>query len=308
MVEERVRNISSVEEEQDFTAEEMGSLDQIRQKHKNPILFELFWSNSLLHVTLANRVLLSASGLNASLKKLNEGEVKPVREEKSGKFKFYFLTEEGRKYVQTEILSNLSDQEEELHNMIHLLSAYKDKKPGNWNKALADMLEAEDRDSEDQDMDEALGQEFIKEYLRFYRKDAEKAEELLGLLVVDKELRQKIILYSESRWNESGMDIIETVNQWVDDDCEETYRVLDCLIENVAEEEEKIPETFLKGANERLQMVQDKLLADMFRALAGGREKSLLSRMWIEVGMEKQLALYLAEKYSALRLQILQGK
>ena len=308
MTEERIKSISSGEEEQDSMAEETGSLEQIRQKHKNPILFELFWSNPLLHVTLANRVLLSASGLNASLKKLSEGEVKPVQEEKSGKFKFYSLTEEGRKYVESEILPNLTEsgQEEELHNIIHLLSAYKDKKPGNWNKALADMLEAGDRDNEEQDIDEALGREFIKEYLRFYRRDAEKAEELLKLLVVDKELRQKIILYSESRRNESGMDIIETVNQWVDDDCEEIYRVLDCLIENVTEEEEEIPETFLKGANQRLKIVQDKLLADMFRALAGGREKCRLSRMWIEEGMEKQLALYLAEKYYALILHIFQ--
>lgn len=303
--------MNAVNEEQESMAEESGGVDQIRQKHKNPILFELYWSNPILHVTLANRVLLSASGLNASLKKLNEGDVKPVQEEKSGKFKFYYLTAEGKQYVRDEILSALIDsgQEEEIHNIFNLLVAYKDKKQGSWNKGLADILEEESGDVEEQDLDAALGQEFIKKYVHFYREDAEKAEALLKLLVVDKQLQQKIIAYSESQTTEREMSVIETINQWIGDDCEEAYRVLDCLIENLTSEEERLdlPETALRGAEERLEGVRDKMFADMFCALAGGWEKQRLSRTWIQDGMEIQLALYLAEKYSILRSQILRN-
>ena len=47
-------------------------------------------------------------------------------------------------------------------------------------------------------------------------------------------------------------------------------------------------------------MVQDKILADVLRALTGGWKKEQLKQKWIQSGMEKHLALYLAEQYRYL--------
>lgn len=293
--------------------QEIGKFDQIKQKYKNQTLLEIFWSDQILHVTLANRLGLSPSGLNATLKKLNDVDAKPLRENKSGKFKFYSLTEDGKNYVKAEILSvliNSEQDEENIHKIYTLLSAYKDKNQGNWIKKLKDLTSEVSEEMEDENIDIALGYEFLKEYARFYRKESKKAEIFLNLLIADKELRQKIITNIEIKHVKDKETVVDILNQWVEQDCVEVYRVMDQLFQDVIEGKSDTDSlnTCLQDAEEWLEIIQDKLLADMLRALARDWKKEQLAKEWMQINMEKHLTLYLVEQYRLLCNSILQIK
>lgn len=293
--------------------QEIGKFDQIKQKYKNQTLLEIYWTDQILHVMLANRLGLSSSGLNATLKKLNDVDAKPLREKKSGKFKFYSLTEDGKTYVKTEILSlliNSERDEDDIHNIYNLLSAYKDKNQGNWIKKLKDLMSEASEEMEDENIDVALGYEFLKEYARFYRKESEKAEIFLNLLIADKELKQKIITNIEIKRIKNKETVVDVLNQWVEQDCMEVYRVMDQLFQDVIEgksDTESLNICF-QDAEEWLEIIQDKLLADMLRALARDWKKEQLAKEWMQINMEKHLALYLVEQYRLLCNSILQVK
>lgn len=300
-------------EKQELIGGEFGQFVQIRQKYKNQTLMEVYGTGNILHVTLANRLGVSASGLNATLKKLNDADPKPLQEVRAGKFKFYSLTETGKNYVETEILPLVMDSEQdksEMNNIVNLLSAYKDKNHGKWNENLERLLEEEKTETENEDIDAALGREFFKEYVRFYRRKSEKAENLLNLLIVDKDLKQKVLEYVERKHAKNKETVMDILNQWVEQDCEETYRLMDYFFQSSVSCGQDIEslDTYLPAAEEWLEAVHNRLLADALCALAGGWEKDQLAKKWIQDDMEKSLALYLAEQYRHLRKDILRDK
>lgn len=285
--------------------EEQEEFSNFKQKYKNQMLLEVGWAEQILHVKLANRLGVSPSGLNATIKKNTDDDFHPLRERKHGKFKFYSLSEEGRRYLESEILPLFIDSdsdEEEARAVFDLLTAYKDENQGTWNENLQKLLENDDGASEDESMGDALGHEFLEQYIHFYCRETGKAECLLHLLIADKKLTQKIIKNAQIRQENRKQSIMHTINEWETQDCEETYRIMDQLFWSVAagKQTEEVLDTSLQGAQEHLEMVQDKLLADVLRALAVGWKKDKLKQKWINAGMEKHLALYLAEQYRLL--------
>ena len=302
---------SRTNERQGLTAvKEIENVDQIKQKYKNQTLLEIYWTDQILHVMLANRLGLSPSGLNATIKKINDVAARPLQEKRSGKFKSYSLTDVGKNYVETEVFSLLMDSEqdeEDIHSIYNLLSAYKDKNQGNWIRNLKELTS--ESDVEDENIDVELRNEFLSEYARFYRRESKKAEKFLNLLIADKELRQKIISNTKIKYIENKKTIVDILNQWVEQDCVEVYRVIDHLFQNIKEGRSNTDflDTCLQDSEEWLEAIQDKLLADMLHALACNWKKEQLAKEWMQINMEKQLALYLAEQYRLLCNSILQA-
>lgn len=285
--------------------EEPEEFSGIKQKYKNQMILEVGWADQILHVKLANRLGVSPSGLNATIKKNTDVEFHPLRERKNGKFKFYSLSEEGWRYLESEVLPSFIDSdsdEEEARAVFDLLTAYKDENQGTWNGNLQKLLENDNEVSEYESIGDALGHEFLRQYIHFYCRDARKAECLLNLLIADKKLTQKIITNAQTQQVNRKQSVMHMLNEWDALDCEETYRIMDQLFGDVAvgKRTGQILDTSLQGAQEWLEMVQNKLLADVLRALIGGWTKDQLKREWIQDGMEKHLALYLAEQYRIL--------
>lgn len=285
--------------------EESEEFSGIKQKYKNQMILEVGWADQILHVKLANRLGVSPSGLNATIKKNTDAGFHPLRERKNGKFKFYSLSEEGWRYLESEVLPSFIDSdsdEEEARSVFDLLTAYKDENQGIWNENLQKLLETDSEASEYESMGDALGHEFLRQYIHFYCRDARKAECLLNLLIADKKLTQKIITNAQIQQVNRKQSIMHMINEWEAQDCEETYRIMDQLFGDVAvgKQAEETLDTSLQGTQEWLEMVQNKILADVLRAFTVGWKKDQLKQKWIQAGMEKHLALYLAEQYRLL--------
>ncbi len=285
--------------------EEAEEFSGIKQKYKNQMILEVGWADQILHVKLSNRLGVSPSGLNATIKKNTDVGFHPLRERKNGKFKFYSLSEEGGRYLESEVLPLFIDSdsdEEEARAVFDLLTAYKDENQWTWNENLQKLLENQSEASEDESIGDALGHEFIRQYVRFYCRDARKAECLLNLLIADKKLTQKIIANAQIQQANRKQSVMHMINEWEEQDCEETYRIMDRLFRDVAtgKQMQEVSDTSLQDAQERLEMVQNKLMSDVLRALISGWNKDRMKQEWIQAGMEKHLALYLAEQYRIL--------
>lgn len=293
--------------------DEAEDVYQVKQKYKDLLLLLLYWAGMLLHAVLADRLGLSASGLNATIKRINDVDRKPVEETRSGKFKYYSLTEEGTKYVQEELLPLFADSEEcerSAHNLFNLLNSFKEQNHGNWIAKLSEILDKELEGLEEKDDDADPGYVFINEYSGFYRKTKKKAEVFLSFLLTDKDLIQKILMVAERKNEFCGKNIIEILNQWDEDDCAGVCHMIDDMFDNLSENKRfrNFPNPFLGDKEECMEALHNKLMADMFCAIACNMDKAQLAQRWIEENMEKHVALYIAEKYRILYKKITQSE
>ncbi|MCI9480617.1 MAG: hypothetical protein HFI21_16775 [Lachnospiraceae bacterium] len=298
--------MSSETSEQKKAVMEEAAFTQVKQKYKNQILAEVYFTDRLSHLHLSNRLGVSASGLNATLKKINDTDPKPLREIRAGKFKYYSLTEDGKKYVKTEILSRLWDSEqikEDVCNIWKLLNGYKESNQGKWNEYFTKLLLLEETGvSEERKDSDELAYEFLREYSDFYYKETEKAENLLSLLIADRELRQGIVSHVKIEYENHKGTVFDILNRWTEQNCEEVYQMVDQMFRNV-KAGTKIAdaiEVSLQGAEEYLEEIQNKILADILRASFRHLRKEELASEWIREDMGKQLAFYVAEKYRVL--------
>ncbi len=76
-----------------------NEIQQIRTKYRDKVLSVLVKSGTLLHKDLASAVGVSASGLTAIIKQMNETAVKMVHIEEVSKFKLYSVTPAAYQYV-----------------------------------------------------------------------------------------------------------------------------------------------------------------------------------------------------------------
>lgn len=296
---------SNASEQKKAVMEEEAAFMQVKQKYKNQILAEVYFTDRLSHLYLSNRLGVSASGLNATVKKVNDIDPKPLREIPAGKFKYYSLTEDGKKYVETEILSRLWDSEqnkEDVCNIWKLLNDYKESNQGKWNECFTKLLSEEAGISEERKDSDELVYEFLREYSDFYYRETEKAENLLSLLIADKELRQRIVSYVKIEYENHKGTVFDILNRWTEQNCEEVYQMVDQMFQDV-KAGTKMADTIevsLQGAEEYLEEIQNKILADILRASFRHLRKEELADEWIREDMGKQLAFYVAEKYKVL--------
>lgn len=281
-------------------------ISQIKQKYKDQVLIEIYESGRILHAELANRIPISASGLNAVIKKINEFRIKAVRETKAGKFKFYTLTKEGLNYIENIVLPLLisSKQDEEaVHNLFHLIALYKDKNPETWVAGLSQIIKNKEEEKEiDTKGSGALGCELLEELGRFYQSDKEKAKRLLELGMAEKEIRNDILLYFEKEYGQNGAAAWTILNQWEKEECIAVYQMIDELFISIKEDDQPIQteKYHLRDMESRMEAVLDKIKADILQAMVKQWPKKELMDLWVKGNMEVHLALYIAEKYQIL--------
>lgn len=281
-------------------------ISQIKQKYRDSVLLEIYENDRILHAELANRISISASGLNAVIKKMNDGPVKTIREIKAGKFKFYALTKEGIGYVETMILPSLivSGQDaEEVHNLLHLLALYKDKNPDVWIERLEKISEEEYVEPEnDEDTVSALGYELLKAFGQFYRREADKAQKLIELSIPNKELQQKLMFSFEEKYDKGNVTPWEMLNQWEQMDCLGVYCMLDDLFISIADEKYVMQKSSYQFPNvgAGFEAAMDKIKADVLHAIFCQWPKGKLIELLLEEKLNVHLAVYIAEKFRTL--------
>lgn len=280
-----------------FELAEKQTIYNLKQKYKDAVLFEIFEDEDMLHSVLSHRVLVSASGLNAIIKRLNEAEPSPIKMERQGKFTIYSLEDSGKEYVRKELLQKIVMNEQDIksvHNIYKLLSVFKDQNPETWVDKLKKMLEEDGNRDENE---EGIG--FIKELNKYYSRYSEGAEFLLGLAVTDKELQRKIEIYLRENKDRKLENVWDVLNYWEEEDTFEVCRLIDCLF-NALTGYGDFPDSnsfSLTDVECHMEKVSDKIQAGLFQAMFRKMSKSEAVNLWLEYGIEKHLAIYLAEKY-----------
>lgn len=278
----------------------------LKQKYKDALLFEIYEDENILHSVLANRISVSASGLNAIIKKLNEVQPPPIHINKQGKFTLYSLGETGKAYVESELMYSMisdSDDENIVHNIFRLLRTFKDQHPQKWMSILKSILNEEEGWDK---YEEGFG--FIKELGNYYLKSSDKAENLLSLAVVDRTLQKKIVEYIKE--NRNFENAWEVLNYWEQEDTLELYRLVDTLFIAIDTGMEIIDcySFSLTDIVSQMDRVLDKIQAALLQALLRRLSKEEAIQFWLEYGVEKHLAIYLAEKYFTCRQNYEQTK
>lgn len=283
--------------------EEKDTIFELKQKYKDAVLFELYESEKMLHSTLANRLPVSPSGLNAVVKKLNEADPPPIYVDKQGKFTFYSLAEAGTAYVREELLPEMCsdvEDEERVHDIFRLLSIFKDRNTKKWTEVLNSIVN-EEADFEEQE--EGYG--FVRELQAYRLRSSRGAEAFLGLAVAEKELQKKILDYLEKNKSKNFESAWDVLNYWEQVDCIEVYGLIDALFLALPGKE-AMPESSgfaLPDIRKYMELVLDKLQVSLLQAILQGLSKKEAMKRWIDCGLEKHLALYLAEKYESCYLQ-----
>lgn len=287
------------------------AIARIKQKYRDPLLMEIYESGRIVHAGLANRISVSVSGLNAIIKKMNEAPICPIRETKAGKFKFYTLTEDGKKYVEATLLSSVISNRrdgEEVHNLFLLMAMYKDQHQDVWCKNIKMFLEQESKIVDTADgVDKSDEYELLQAFGQFYRRENSKAEKLLELSVADKELRQSIILYFDNKYINNDC-VWSILNQWEQQDTFEVYKMIDELFRSIVEEGRTVEKSMfcLTDIDSYFDSVLNRIQADILQAVFRQWSREKILSTWLEADMEKHLALYLAEKYQTLFERMLQ--
>lgn len=277
---------------------ESETIIHLKQKFKDPVLLELYQSVRMLHSVLANRIEVSPSGLNAIIKKLNDIPDAPIQIDKKGKFTYYSLLKPGIEYVEKTLLPMFAvkDEEKEAFNNIYdLAAAFKDKTQEKWGEKLLAVLEEET--SED---DEGFG--FIKELGSYYTFGQEKAHTLLKIIVPDKDIYQKIIAYLDACNKVELKAVEEILNQWGQQNCTATYRLLDGLF-GWLQGKCELPngqEVDLWQVGQCVDRVFDWIQARVLRGITQDMNKEEAVVLFSSLGLEVHIAWYLAEKYQGL--------
>lgn len=281
---------------------EKETIFSLRQKYKNVVLMEIYENEGILHSVLTNRICSSASGVNATIRRLNEAFPPPIRVKRQGKFTLYSLEKEGKIYVEKVLLPSIASNEEDretIHNIFRLLSTFKDKNSKDWPGNLEKILNGQE---ELDDYDEGLG--FIKELTKYYLKSNEEAESFLNLAIVDSELKEKLIDYIKETQNYAFENCWEILNYWEQEDTLEVYKLIDSIFDSIAAGEDILDyDTFsLTHAKLHLETISDKIQAILLRAFLKRLSKEGAVNLWLAYGIDIHLAIYLAEKYLNCRL------
>lgn len=287
------------------------SQDYPKQKYRDQIMISLYGEDRTLHSALANRIDVSPSGLNAIIKKLNDVAVKPIREVKAGKFKFYLLSEAGCQYVETKILPLLIGQGwdgERIHSVFGLINYFKDRNRDTWCQKLETVLQEYNSHGANTDEQTDVIYEYLREVNSLYLKDKDKALKLVSLSVPNNDLCKKISAFFEekligyrSEW--------EVLNIWVQTNRRLTYQVIDHLEETLIQKRDLADmwQIDLPENGQYMESILNRLQADMYQAMYKGWDKHRLTDYWIDSGIEESLSLYIADKYRSLQEYLIQN-
>lgn len=283
---------------------EIKRIAEIKQKYKDMLLLDLYVNRTSFHADLANRLKLSASGLNAVIKKVNDTNEKLINDIKSGKNKFYSLSNCANEYVEMMLLPEITEKTEDkdiVYHILDILSDFKDKYNGTWENQLSELLKAETREAEGGEPD--LGYEFLDALSNYYKCAEKKAEKLLVLSISNREVRQCIIEYVKKNDSSESENIFDILHQWKEKGAFQVYQLIDLFFQEMENGNGIIAaerSDDMQVIDQQLEAAINKIKADILHAIIQKKGKRELAEIWFENGMEEDISAYLAEKYRIL--------
>ena len=279
-----------------------GDFVYVRQKHRDALLRILYEHKNVSHAELAEKLKISASGLNAVIKKLNDVEEKTVKYTKIGKYKYYNLTEAGRSFVENVLM--LSREKERENHLKEVWDIYQDMTGDLWEESFMRLFETVGKTAEEAENEiEAAFCEFIHSFVAFYNEAPESGTEFIEELIQSDSIRQKIIAYAVSM--SGGGESLMVLNNILYKDSAMAYIFLDDLFELALEKNELLLANNyhindIKAFGNMIREIESTVL----HALVMDEEKEYLHSKWMQQGLEQQLAFYAAEKYRVLKLKL----
>lgn len=274
----------------------------VRQKHRDALLKVLYVRKSILHVALAKELKISASGLNAVIKKINDVKDPPIKPIKVGKYKYYSLTVSGRRFVEEVLMP--PEQRLSMEHMREVWDIFRNKAGTAGEEHFNSLFYLAGKSAEEIDGEiESVFCEFINCFLSFYKKDIETATAFVKELITSASVRENILTYAESKLGTSQNLII--LNSILSLDDEKAYSLLDDLYElSIKKNEQLKPENYDVTDTDAFVNAIQTIKCTVLHAIVAGEKKDILREMWIKEGMERQLAYYAAEKYRMLLVEI----
>lgn len=283
-------------------------LINLKQKHKDELLKVVYRCEYISHAELAKALNLSPSGLNAVIKKICEDcnlKEKPLEYKKVNKFKYYRLTDFGKRYVEQKLISSEAKEYQEV--LEGCWNIYQLRVKGNMEQETVLLLEKYVRLDEVCTENADLFFEFMNCLQGFYQKMPEEAMSALNKLVTDKAVKEKIKVHIIERHQDKIQ--IEPLNLMFREETEKVYDLVDEIIKYISNSGSHYQMSFCEIDNwQTWKPIIQKIEADMFQALMGLQSENKLRKLWISSGMDVHLAYYLAEKYRFLMLSYERGR
>lgn len=273
-----------------------GTIEVMKQKHKEKMILAIFSHPGISQMDLGAMLNLSSSGTHAVIKKLNEAEVPPIRSRKAGKFRYYYLTESGMEYAKKLLEQSEEDVGEEA--VRELWDIFKEKlKAG---KRYIDLLEENIMAEEVKNEDEAVFLEFSFGFLKLYQKEQNAALELLDFLTMGKDLHDGLLEWVRRKTRKSRG--VEELMKMFEKDCRLAYGYVDDLFDKCILKDESLDGlTYEMTDSAIFDNLTHELESTVLHAVVRDEAKSELSLYWIEQGMDRQLAYYMAEKFRGVK-------
>lgn len=271
-------------------------LINIKQKHKDVLLRKVYDKEGISHSELAEEIGVSPSGLNAIVKKINEDlepEKQPLRSKKVNKFRYYSLTEIGKKYVEENLFTEEGKEYKE--EISELWRLFYGRLRQEWKEKSRQLLWQYINLQKAEDENQVLFFSFMDSLIGYWKKQPEDVAILLKELISDKELRIKVENVVADRVDEYNkmMPLIQV--QGVDE--EMAYHMIDDIFEEICNSEKDIgiKNEDLRNGKAYKTMVQ-KIKADILYIIMHFKDREYVRKMWLDCGLDKALAYYMAEK------------
>lgn len=274
----------------------------VKQKHRDALLRILYAKKNISHADLAKQLDISASGLHAVFKKINDVDEPLVKPTKVGKYKYYNLTIAGRRFVEGVLMP--PEQRLGLEHMREVWDIFQSQAGPRWEERFNSLFYLAGKPAEEMDDEiESAFCEFINSFLTFYKENSKAAAAFIEELISSAAIRQSILTYVESKFGTS--ESFTVLNGILSQDDAKAYGLLDELFElSIKKNELLSPEKYdVADTNAFIGAIQE-IKSAVLHAIVADEEKDILRAEWIKQGMERQLAFYAAEKYRILVLEI----
>lgn len=271
-----------------------AGLEQIQQKHKNDLLRIIYDNDGISNAELAKKLGISASGLNAVVKKVNEVIDPPISAERVKKFKFYTLTSSGRRYVENHLLCDFQHTERELKRLWDLLC----RRNGEECGAVVLRFLKSDRSVLTNDEEGTLVSDMIEIFREFYERERNEAWKML-CRVTENRVVSEAVLKHVVESNHFSADI-GMLNKMCEQDWEKIYRVIDGIFDGMAEESQTGENIWDGESFYRIFPIMNTLQAKFLQAIIQNEQKNEVRNELISYGLDGRLAYHISEKYGGL--------
>lgn len=274
-------------------------LMNIKQKHKNVLLRKVYDKEGISHSELAEEIGVSPSGLTAIVKIINDDlelEKRPLKSKKVNKFRYYSLTETGRKYVEENLLSEEGmEYDEQIRELWGLLwSRLRQERKEKIKELLRQYINLQEVEEGN-----AVFFEFMDLAIEYWKEQPEDVAILLKDLISDKELRNGVLNVIVDRAD--GCKKMSPLIQMQKADEDMVYHMIDNIFEGICNPEKHIDIESQSFQDIKLykEMVR-KIESDILYVIMRSKDEEHVRKMWLKCGLNKALAYYMALKCQLL--------